>query len=117
MARYRISRAAQLDLVAILTTSREQWGEPARARYAALLAVAMQTVAADPEVIASKDRSDLSPGLRSFHLRFVRGKRGVRAPVHVLYYRAMRSGVIQILGVLHERMDPERHVAGRRKHE
>jgi len=33
----------------------------------------------------------------------------VKKPVHVLYYRAIQSGVIEIVRVLHERMEPSRH--------
>jgi toxin ParE1/3/4 len=34
----------------------------------------------------------------------------VRRPVHVLYYRVAEEGVIEIVRLLHERMDPSRHV-------
>jgi hypothetical protein len=31
-------------------------------------------------------------------------------PVHVLYYRVAQKGVIEIVRVLHERMEPSRHL-------
>ena len=34
----------------------------------------------------------------------------VRRPVHVLYYRVGDEGVIEIVRVLHEKMDPSRHL-------
>jgi toxin ParE1/3/4 len=34
----------------------------------------------------------------------------VRRPVHVLYYRIAQEGVIEIVRVLHEKMDPSRHL-------
>jgi toxin ParE1/3/4 len=34
----------------------------------------------------------------------------VRRPVHVIYYRLARDGVIEIVRVLHERMEPSRHL-------
>jgi len=34
----------------------------------------------------------------------------VRRPVHVLYYRIAQKGVIEIVRVLHERMEPSRHL-------
>ena len=34
----------------------------------------------------------------------------VRRPVHVLYYRVAKKGVIEIVRVLHERMEPSRHL-------
>jgi len=32
------------------------------------------------------------------------------SPVHVLYYRVAEEGVIEIIRVLHERMEPHRHL-------
>jgi toxin ParE1/3/4 len=34
----------------------------------------------------------------------------VRRPAHVLYYRALTPDLIEIVRVLHERMDPSRHM-------
>jgi toxin ParE1/3/4 len=35
----------------------------------------------------------------------------VAHPVHVLYYRMLASDLIEIVRVLHERMDPNRHLS------
>jgi len=110
MAQLRVSRAAQADLASILTTSLERWGESGRARYAALLATAIRRAATHPYGPLTKDRTDLAAGLRSFHVRHVRGEHGVGSPVHVLYFRATETGSIEIVRVLHERMDPQRHL-------
>ena len=110
MAQLRISRPARADLASILATSLERWGEDGRSRYAALLAAAMRKVAADPEGPTTRARTELAPGIRSFHLRQARRAHGVGAPVHVLYYRATVDDSVEIVRVLHERMDPQRHV-------
>jgi toxin ParE1/3/4 len=34
----------------------------------------------------------------------------VKQPVHVMSYRAVRPGVIEIVRILHERMEPSRHL-------
>lgn len=112
MTRLRLSHTAQADLASILETSRERWGENGEARYAALLAAAMRKTAANPEGPMTKARTDLAPGTRSFHIRHARRGSGVEAPVHVLYYRVTDAGPIEILRVLHERMDPHRHLEG-----
>lgn len=117
MPRYRLTRSAKADLAAILRTSEQRHGREARIRYAALLLAAMRRVAADPRGAATADRSELRPGLRSLHLRHSRGESHearVARPVHVLYYRAMELGVVEIVRVLHERMEPSRHVGGGR---
>jgi toxin ParE1/3/4 len=110
MALLRVSRLAKADLASILTTSLERWGESGRARYEALLATAMQRIAADAVDPLTRDHPELRPGMRSFHIRHVRREHGVGAPVHVLYYRATDEGAVEIIRVLHERMEPQRHL-------
>jgi toxin ParE1/3/4 len=113
MARFRLSVPAQIDVAHILATSAEQWGTDARRRYAFTLANAMQKVAADPLGPTTRERTDLLPGVRSFHIRFARstlpGER-VSRPVHILYYRVIEPGLIEIVRVLHDHMDPARHL-------
>jgi toxin ParE1/3/4 len=113
MARFRLARPAQIDLANILSTSAQRWGTDGQQRYAALLAAAMRQVAAEPDGPLTRKRSDLRSGIRSFHVRYARRPAegaSVRRPVHVLYYRVVRKGVIEIVRVLHERMDPSRHL-------
>jgi toxin ParE1/3/4 len=113
MARCRLSRLAEADLARILATSRREWGAEGRRRYSALLAAAMRKLAAEPAGPATRDRSELGPGIRSLHLRHAASAAsggGVRRPVHVLYYRAVMAGPIEIVRVLHERMEPSRHL-------
>ena len=112
MARLRIAQPAQSDLANILATSAERWGTDGRRRYALLLAAAMRIVATNPEGPLTQTRNELSPGLRSFHLRHARinaQQAKVNKPVHVLYYRAIQPGLVEIVRVLHERMEPSRH--------
>ena len=113
MARFRLSGLAQIDVAHILATSTEQWGTDARRRYAFTLASAMQKVAADPLGPTTRDRTDLLPGVRSFHIRHARstqpGERVMR-PVHVLYYRVIGPELVEIVRVLHDHMDPARHL-------
>ena len=118
MANVRISRRADADLTEILATSLERWGEDGRVRYRSLLVAAMNELGADPERLMSKDCSELAPELRSFHVRHVGRDHGVKAPVHVIYYRKPRSSIL-IVRVLHERMEPSMHLTAttrRRRH-
>jgi toxin ParE1/3/4 len=113
MARYRLSRLAAADLAGILATSQRQWGSSGRQRYAALLAAAMRRIAAEPVGPATRDRADLRPGIRSLHVRYARAddpNARVRRPVHVLFYRSTEPEIIEIVRVLHERMEPRRHL-------
>lgn len=113
MARFRLSRFAEADLTHILATSEERWGVDGRRCYAAIIAAAMRTVAAEPKGPATRDRVELSTGIRSFHIRHARGRdpeAKVRQPAHVLYYRAVAPDMVEIVRVLHERMEPSRHL-------
>lgn len=112
MAQFRLARPAQLDLGRILSTSAERWGAAGRPRYAAVLADAMRQVATEPDGPLTSRRPDLRSGIRSFHVRHARRSAAaqVRRPVHVLYYRVAKEGVIEIVRVLHERMEPSRHL-------
>jgi toxin ParE1/3/4 len=117
VARLRLSLPAQADLARILETSTDRWGADGRRRYAALLAAALRMVAREPESVLSLDRSDLSRGIRSLHLRHARrdiSTNSVNSPVHVIYYRVVEAELIEIVRLLHEHMEPSRYV-GRRK--
>jgi toxin ParE1/3/4 len=59
-------------------------------------------------------RDDLSTGLRSFPITRAAGRAG--AASHVLYYEREtmhegKSGIV-VIRILHDRMDPERHIEG-----
>jgi toxin ParE1/3/4 len=113
MARFRLSLPARADLAQILAVSVERWEIAGKRRYAEVLAAGMRKVAADPDGPTTRDRTELCRGIRSFHLRNVRighVEAKVRKPVHVLFYRVVGPGVVEIVRILHERMDPSRHI-------
>jgi toxin ParE1/3/4 len=115
MARYRLSEPAKVDIAAILSRSGERHGKEARIRYRACLAAAMRRVAADPEGRSTVDRTELAPRVRSFHIRHSRDESRespVATPVHVIFYRVMDPSVVEIVRVLHDRMEPSRHIGG-----
>jgi toxin ParE1/3/4 len=113
MARYRLARSARRDIADILDTSAARWGLVGRQRYSALIASAIRAVAQNPTGVTTRSRSDLSKELRSFHIRHARAESGttrVQNPVHVLYYRSIDPDLIEIVRVLHERMEPSRQM-------
>jgi len=112
-ASLRLSRLAEADLADILATSAERWGAEARHRYAALFAAALRLVAADPQGPMTRERGDLLPGVRSFHIHDARGQGPVpkiKRPVHIIYYRLIAPNIVEIVRVLHERMEPGYHI-------
>jgi toxin ParE1/3/4 len=115
MARIRLSAPAQRDIAAILGESEALWGFDARKRYEAVILAGLRAIATDPHGLLTRDRSVLMPELRSVHLRHVRaastaGK--VAAPVHLIYFRLGKSGIVEIIRLLHERSEPARHLRG-----
>lgn len=113
MPRFRLARPAEADIARILRTSEERWGSEAKRHYAAIIAAGMRKIANDPKGPTTRNRSELSAGIRSFHLRHARGQVSqskVRHPVHIFYYRIIGPDLIEIVRVLHERMEPTRHI-------
>ncbi|BCD87053.1 plasmid stabilization protein ParE [Pseudomonas solani] len=114
MARYRLSKAAQADILDILAWTDEQFGEIARQRYQALIVAGLRDVASAPNQAGSAERPELGDGVRSWHLRLSR-ERGrtasgiVRNPRHFLIYRQEADRIV-IDRVLHDAMELSRHL-------
>jgi toxin ParE1/3/4 len=64
MTRYRVSSAAQDDIVDILDWTYEQFGDAARLRYEALLVTALRDIAEQPRRPGSIIRPELGDGVR-----------------------------------------------------
>lgn len=112
MNRYRLSHAAQADIVAILAWSHEQFGEEARLRYEALISAAIRDVAVQPEGPGSTPRAELGDGVFSWHLAQSRNRSTggvVHSPRHFLICRF--DGAVVVVGrVLHDSMELRRHI-------
>jgi toxin ParE1/3/4 len=113
VARFRLALAARADLLRILVASEARWGRDARRRYETALAATMRQAAFSPEAPLTRNRSELLPGLGSLHLRHGQHsdpRARVKRPVHVVFFRPVEPGLIEIVRVLHERMEPSRHL-------
>jgi len=91
------------------------FGAAARRRYEALIVQALRDISADPNCAGVKQRDDLRPSLRTYHLansrRAARNSAGiVRAPRHLILFRIAGPDVIDISRLLHDSMDLPRHV-------
>lgn len=115
MAAYRLSAAAQEDIIELLACTDANFGEVARLRYERLLITALLDIATNPERLGSVDRPELGENIRSYHLRHsrerARTKQGiVQRPRHLLLYRFVRTDLVGIGRVLHDAMELERHL-------
>ena len=114
MARYRLSAAAQADLVSILAWIHGRFGEAARKRYVALVVAALRDISTQPDRTGSIARQELGQGVRSWRLHMSRehGRTQagvVRRPRHFLIYR-VENGLVVIARVLHDAMDLEQQL-------
>ena len=104
---YTLRPEAEADLLDILAYTADKFGWVQRRRYAELIEAAIALVVENPERPSSTPRSDILPGLRAFPVHLA-GRR-VGGAAHVLFYRAGPDG-IRILRILHDSMDPARHL-------
>ena len=114
MLRYRLSDAAQADVIDVLAWTHEQFGETARLRYESLIVAALRDVATQPDRPGSIERPELGAGIRSWHLRLSRDHVGTRAgvvrrPRHFLIYR-FEPALLLVGRVLHDTMELARHL-------
>lgn len=112
MSRYRLTHAAQADIVSILAWSHDQFGEEARKRYEALIATAIRDAATSSDEVGRTVRPELGDGVFSWHLAQSRTHSpggNVHRPRHFLILR--RDGDALLVGrVLHDAMELRRHL-------
>ena len=97
MTGYVLTPRARRDLSDIWDYSAEQWGAAQADRYIRLIAAACDALATG----RTKGRS-----AESIRLGYFRQTVGS----HVLFYRARKRGGVEIVRILHQRMDVERNL-------
>jgi toxin ParE1/3/4 len=115
VSEYRLTKAAEADIIDVPAWSEETFGDAARRRYERLLITALRDVAAEPDRPGSVALLELGPDIRSWHLRNSRERARtaegvVRRPRHFLLYRPLRPGLIGVGRVLNDAMDIGRHL-------
>jgi toxin ParE1/3/4 len=101
--RYRLTKLAAADYSAILRFTQRRWGSEQLRSYRQLLNGGISAVADDPERLNSHSRDDLRPGFRSFGVGLLAAHPALGR--HVIYYRVADDGVVEILRILHDRME------------
>lgn len=96
MAEYRLSPAAQRDLVSIWNHTTRHWGIEQANRYIDYLAAAFGELAASPKIAPTCEH--IRPGYRRWSIE-----------QHLIYFRVTRYG-IAVIRVLHNRMDASHHL-------
>lgn len=96
MKAYRLTPAAQRDLSEIWDFTEERWDTGQAEKYIAELRAAIERVAADPE------RGRACDEIREGYRRYGIGS-------HLLFFVETADSV-DIVRILHQRMDPTRHL-------
>lgn len=115
MRTVRIAPLARRDIAGILAWSGERFGARVRARYRRLIHGAIHDLAVAPERPGSRARPELGDEIRTYHLASSRERARdeggiIRRPRHLLVYRVLGTTHIEIVRVLHDAMDLERHL-------
>lgn len=101
----RLTHQAEHDLEDILAWTEERFGSEQAQTYTEVLTLALEALMKGPDVIGSKERNDILPGIRVLHVaRF--GKRGR----HYLVFQAREGCQIEVLRILHDSMDLVQHL-------
>lgn len=103
--RVRLGAAAEIDFANILKWTAENFGARQSRVYRDTLLGAIGELADGPDAVGSKARDEIMSGLRTLHVTR-QGRRGS----HFLMYRAAPNSTIEIVRILHDRMDLQRHV-------
>jgi toxin ParE1/3/4 len=102
--RVRLGAAAEVDFANIIKWTSQNFGARQSRIYRDTLVHPIGELAAGPDVAGSKPRDEIMPGLRTLHVARY-GRRGS----HFVMYRAAPKDTIEIVRILHDRMDLQRH--------
>ena len=96
MKRYRLSRLAEADIRSIWDYSAEHWGLDQAETYVRDLQSAFEAIAANPRLGRACD--EIRPG----YFKRATGS-------HIVFYR-LAGQMIDVVRILHQRMDFDRHL-------
>lgn len=104
---YRLTRTAEDQIDALLLDSARDHGMEAAGRYGQLILTVMAALGEEPQMIGSVEVPHLL-GIRAYPTRLARRRvepaRRVVSPRHLVIYRLAADGVVEILGLIHDRM-------------
>jgi toxin ParE1/3/4 len=99
MPSFTLTTMAKADLKGIAIYTQDKWGRGQRDEYLTMLDAFFHRLAANP--LKGKDCSDIRNGYRKLN-----------AGSHVIFYHKMLNDSIEIVRILHGRMDIETRLSG-----
>lgn len=106
----RLGQQAEQDYVEILQWTTKTFGEGQASTYAETMALAIEALEGGPDVLGTRARDDIQPGIRTLHVA-----RQGRAGRHFVVFRVAGSD-IDVLRLLHDSMDLPRHLPAANDH-
>ena len=94
MATFSLTKRAMADLIEIGRYTQKRWGVEQRNKYLTMLDSSFQQLAVDP--LKGKNCSEIRQGYRKMN-----------TGSHVIFYRQKHKDMIEIVRILHGRMDIE----------
>jgi toxin ParE1/3/4 len=104
----RLADTAETDFRNIVEWTLEQFGEKQAVVYADTVIAALEALSDGPTTIGVKERVDIAKGLFTLHV--ARGRRRGRHFVLFRVTERRRARTIEVLRLLHDSMDLDRHV-------
>lgn len=109
----RLTAAAEADFRNIIAWTLDRFGDKQARVYEDAVAAALDALSDGPTTVGVKERSEIAKGLFTFHIA-----RGNRRGRHFVLFRVAdkdRPRTIEVLRILHDAMDLDRHVPDARR--
>ena len=105
---FRLTAAAEADFQEILRWRLAQFGEAQARVYAETLSAALKDLAAGPAIAGARERNGIAKGLSTLHV----ARKGRKGRHFVMFRIGHDQGreVIEVLRILHDAMDLQRHL-------
>ena len=108
----KLSNEASADIDAIWDYTAETYTVEQARDYLTLIDQGLDDIEAYPERPTSLKRPEFGESVRSYHIELSKKRSGTRtrSPRHVIYYTLKYQGIILVLRVLKDDMDPGLHL-------
>jgi toxin ParE1/3/4 len=107
----RLVAASEQDYLGVIKRSAQDFGSVQAEAYAETLEKAINALREDgPDTIGVKEREEIGPNIFTLHVA-----RHKRKASHFLVFRVLEIRTIEILRILHDRMDLARHIPPRQE--
>lgn len=105
LRRIRLTAQAENDFLNIATWTKQAFGTQQSDHYIDTLLLAIEAIASNPNLPGVRVRDDLAPGACTLH-----AARSGRKARHFIVFKKNEPDLIDILRVLHDSMDLQRHL-------